>query len=122
MRISDWSSGVGSSEARRASGLDKSLFIIVALGGAFGIVVAKHQGVSPAWVITGALGIMLVYAGLLGLSVRYRLRDDRAGDNLYYLGFLYTLASLGYALWAFSGDEEGTEQIIANFGLEIGRS
>ena len=64
------------------------------------------------------LGLMLVYALALGLARYLRLRDDQAGDNLYYLGFLYTLTSLGVSLWQFSVDD-GAEGIVTNFGIAI---
>ena len=35
--------------------------------------------------------------GRAQLSLRrfFRLRDDQSGDNLYYMGFLFTLTRLG---------------------------
>jgi hypothetical protein len=48
----------------------------------------------------------------------FRLRDDQSGDNLYYMGFLFTLTSLGVSLYQFSSN--GTvEQIVKNFGVAI---
>jgi hypothetical protein len=38
--------------------------------------------------------------------------------NLYYIGFLYTLTSLGVSLWQFSSTE-GAETIVTNFGVAI---
>jgi hypothetical protein len=61
---------------------------------------------------------MLLYALTLGLARYFRLRDDQAGDNLYYLGFLYTLTSLGVSLWQFSVND-GAESIVTNFGVAI---
>jgi hypothetical protein len=61
---------------------------------------------------------MLLYALALGAARYFRLRDDQAGDNLYYLGFLYTLTSLGVSLWQFSVTE-GAESIVTNFGVAI---
>jgi hypothetical protein len=55
---------------------------------------------------------------MLGFARYLRLRDDQAGDNLYYLGFLYTLTSLGISLWRFSA-LEGAEGIVANFGIAV---
>jgi hypothetical protein len=60
---------------------------------------------------------MLVYAGLLLLTRRAQIREDQSGDNLYYLGFLFTLVSLSFALYQFNGN--GTEQIIENFGIAL---
>jgi hypothetical protein len=94
------------------------LFLGFVLIGAAYIVWAKIAGV-PAVQVTGIpLVLMLVYALTLGFARYFRLRDDQAGDNLYYLGFLYTLTSLGVSLWQFSVNE-GAEGIVTNFGVAI---
>jgi hypothetical protein len=94
------------------------LFLVFVLVGAAYIVWAKLAGV-PAVLVTGIpLVLMVVYALALGLARYLRLRDDQAGDNLYYLGFLYTLTSLGVSLWQFSLDESA-EGIVTNFGVAI---
>jgi hypothetical protein len=59
-----------------------------------------------------------LYAGLLALARFFRLRDDQAGDNLYYLGFLYTLTSLGVSLWQFSSSDSG-DNIVTSFGIAV---
>ena len=45
--------------------------------------------------------VMIGYAVLLGARL-FRLRDDQSGDNLYYMGFLFTLTSLAVSLYQFS--------------------
>ncbi|MGO9060183.1 MAG: hypothetical protein ACLQU2_22810, partial [Candidatus Binataceae bacterium] len=62
--------------------------------------------------------IMVTYA-LMALLVRsIRLRDDQTGDNLYYMGFIFTLTSLAVALAQF---EQGTgfDEIVRDFGVAI---
>jgi hypothetical protein len=61
---------------------------------------------------------MLLYALLLGLTRLFRLRDDQSGDNLYYMGFLFTLTSLAVSLYQFS-EIGSAEQIVQNFGIAI---
>jgi hypothetical protein len=63
--------------------------------------------------------IMIAYASALGLARLFRLRDDQSGDNLYYMGFLFTLTSLAVSLYQFSS-EGSAEQIVQNFGIAIG--
>lgn len=63
--------------------------------------------------------LMLAYAGLMWDFDEQRPRSDAAGDNLYYLGFLYTLTSLGHSLYRFSADAADTEVIVTNFGIAI---
>jgi archaellum component FlaC len=94
------------------------LFLAFVLLGATYIVWAKLAG-APGVQVTGIpLCLMLLYALALGFARYFRLRDDQAGDNLYYLGFLYTLTSLGVSLWQFSVDEDAAA-IVTNFGIAI---
>src|SRR6202161_4707634 len=62
--------------------------------------------------------VMIGYAVLLGARL-FRLRDDQSGDNLYYMGFLFTLTSLGVSLYQFSASN-AAEEIVQNFGIAIG--
>lgn len=63
--------------------------------------------------------IMCLYALASWMYRGLRVRLDQAGDNLYYLGFLYTLTSLAYSLYEFAGSDKATEGIITNFGIAI---
>ena len=67
--------------------------------------------------------LLLAYASMLWDSKSGRLRFDSAGDNLYYLGFLYTLTSLAHALQSFAsaaaGQEGAADLIVTNFGIAI---
>jgi hypothetical protein len=94
------------------------LFLATVLGGASYIVWAKISGVHPVQVTGIPLMLMVLYALALGSARYFRLRDDQAGDNIYYLGFLYTLTSLGVSLWQFSVND-GAEGIVTNFGVAI---
>jgi len=62
--------------------------------------------------------LMVVYSTLLFAARFLRLRDDQAGDNLYYLGFLFTLTSLGVSLYQFTA-VGAAEEIVTNFGIAI---
>ena len=93
-------------------------FAIVATGCAY-IVLAKLWGVSQVYVTFVPVGLMVGYALLLAGWRSMRLRDDQAGDNLYYLGFLYTLTSLGVSLFQFSVKDTAADRIVQNFGIAI---
>jgi exonuclease VII small subunit len=95
-----------------------AFFIAAALGMAF-IVLAKLSALGQFAVTAVPIGILFVYAYLLFRWRRVTLRDDQAGDNLYYLGFLYTLTSIAVSLYQFSLAESAQEQIITNFGIAI---
>src|SRR3984957_10365113 len=90
----------------------------VAAGCAY-IILAKLDGIEQFYVTFVPVGIMIVYALLLGMARGLRLRDDQSGDNLYYMGFLFTLTSLGVSLYQFSATR-AAEEIVQNFGIAIG--
>lgn len=62
--------------------------------------------------------IMVTYAVMALFARSVRLRDDQTGDNLYYMGFIFTLTSLAVALAQF---EQGTgfDEIVRDFGVAI---
>jgi hypothetical protein len=97
-----------------ASGL--LFFAVVAVGSGY-IIVSKLGGFGAAAVTTVPVLIMIGYALLLGTRL-FRLRDDQSGDNLYYMGFLFTLTSLAVSLYQFSA-AGSAEQIVQNFGIAI---
>jgi ElaB/YqjD/DUF883 family membrane-anchored ribosome-binding protein len=95
------------------------LFFAVVVVGAGYIVFSKLNGLSALQVTLVPVLIMIAYACALGLARLFRLRDDQSGDNLYYMGFLFTLTSLAVSLYQFSS-EGSAEQIVQNFGIAIG--
>src|SRR5258707_14782977 len=82
---------------------DKGLFALVAVSGFAGILILKVRGVDADLVAAGAVILMLLYGFVAFQFRRVRLRPDRLGDNFYYLGFIYTLASLSAALLQLRG-------------------
>jgi ElaB/YqjD/DUF883 family membrane-anchored ribosome-binding protein len=95
------------------------LFFGVVVVGAGYIVFSKLHEFSALQVTLVPVLIMIAYASALGLARLFRLRDDQSGDNLYYMGFLFTLTSLAVSLYQFSS-EGSAEQIVQNFGIAIG--
>src|SRR5262245_5827177 len=74
--------------------------------------------------------VVCLFAYAIGVSrvPRLRVRLDQAGDNAYYLGLLFTLTSMAFALYEFRGaslsdagvsGRAGAEQIISNFGIAL---
>ncbi len=105
---------------------DKGLFLIVALLGFAAILWLKtHKFGSEATIDLRsdqislfAVALMLVY-GLIAMQItQVRLRPDRLGDNFYYLGFIFTLASLSAALVQFSGGVK-VDDLVASFGIAL---
>jgi hypothetical protein len=106
-------------EAAHAAGINTIVFMLFVVGGCAYIVVAKLAGIGQFSVTFVPVAIMLAYALLIGFATSLRLRDDQSGDNLYYMGFLFTLTSLGVSLYQFTATR-AAEEIVQNFGIAIG--
>ncbi|HSY55202.1 MAG TPA: hypothetical protein VK834_02025, partial [Bradyrhizobium sp.] len=91
-------------------------FGVVVLGSGY-IIFSKLHDFGAVAVTAVPVLIMIGYALLLS-APRFRLRDDQSGDNLYYMGFLFTLTSLAVSLYQFSA-AGSAEQIVQNFGIAI---
>jgi ElaB/YqjD/DUF883 family membrane-anchored ribosome-binding protein len=94
------------------------LFFAVVLAGSSYIVFSKLHEFSAFTVTAVPVLIMIGYALMLGVARLFRLRDDQSGDNLYYMGFLFTLTSLAVSLYQFDA-AKSAEQIVQNFGIAI---
>jgi chromosome segregation ATPase len=104
--------------SREAMWIDRWGFLTCFLIGATWILVTKFVGFPQLLITAVTIGIMVFYAVIIWKAPRMSLREDQAGDNLYYLGLLLTLISLGYALFVFDVTA-GTQQIVQSFGLAL---
>lgn len=105
--------------AERPEPLNPKTFLACFLLGSVGIVILKWLDMSQVVVTACPVAIMLGYA------IRHRKLHayfNLVGDNLYYLGLLYTLVSLAASLYEFTPKAEDIESItpiITNFGVAI---
>jgi hypothetical protein len=76
--------------------------------------IAKIGSLTPILLVAMSAALMSAYAFCIVFVPATKLRLDVAGDNMYYLGFLYTLSSLAVAITI-----NEAEQILANFGVAI---
>ena len=106
-------------EAAYTTGTSAVVFLLFVAAGCAYIVAAKLAGIGPFYVTFVPVGTMLAYALLIYSARGLRLRDDQSGDNLYYMGFLFTLTSLGVSLYQFTA-ARAAEEIVQNFGIAIG--
>jgi hypothetical protein len=99
---------------------DKGLFALVAVGGFGGILFFKLQEFNGSYVACAAVLLMLLY-GLLAFQFRkVRMRPDRLGDNFYYLGFIFTLASLSAALLQIQIKKTASiDDLLGSFGIAL---
>lgn len=109
-------SAIGSAVRRHA---DKWLFFAVFTVGSLLIIVFDATHVSKVLAVFICAGLLFGYATATSLVPAVRLRPDQAADNSYYLGLLYTLTSLGVALFRFSTAEDAADAILRNFGIAI---
>ena len=105
--------------AERPEPLNPKTFLACFLIGSAGIVLLKWLDMNQFVVTACPVAIMLGYA------IRHskqRAYLNLVGDNLYYLGLLYTLVSLAASLYEFTPKEDDIESItpiITNFGIAI---
>lgn len=99
--------------------LPKILFIAFAITGATLIWIIKGYDLSMLVTILVPVAFIFGYCGLAWKTSLFYIREDQIGDNAYYLGFLYTLSSLSYALWRFSEGDNTPEDIIGSFGVAL---
>src|SRR5690348_7256922 len=100
---------------RLAVWADKWLFIALFIAGAISIIILKKLGCGAVKVAIVPVCTMVLYGVYVVCTPRYRVQSDRAGDSLYYLGFLFTMVSLAYSLYEFRGEDTSTTQIVTNF-------
>lgn len=109
---------------RRHSFVDTRFFpqifyIGLTLFGCVFIALTKSYGVSPAISMTVPIAIMIGYFIVSWAAGKLRVHDEQTGDNLYYMGFLFTLSSLGASLYQFGMDASSMDEIVRNFGIAI---
>lgn len=94
------------------------VFSVFTFGGMILIWFGKLFGVNTTAITVIPVLLMLIYFLSAFLASGLRLHNEQAGDNLYYMGFLYTLSSLGVSLYLFSG-EASIDTIVRNFGVAL---
>lgn len=104
---------------------DRLLFLLFFLGGFGAVLVLKLLADQTLLAALAAGALLLAYAGLAWKFSAQHTRADRLGDNCYYLGLLYTLASLAAALiqleWVATREEHAAlvETLLASFGVAL---
>ena len=113
--------GVATDERKRLA-FDKSILFLFLVGGSVSVVALKTLAVPLPIRIGVPVTLILLYASLTLFRTRFRLRYDQAGDNCYYMGFIFTLVSLGVALYLIRGGVSVQEygiDVVRDFGLAL---
>ncbi|WP_246621789.1 methyl-accepting chemotaxis protein [Rhizobium laguerreae] len=93
------------------------LFVFLTLIGSAVIWLGKVWGFDIALITAIPVAMMFLYM-TVNMLAGLRVHSEQAGDNLYYMGFIYTLTSLGVSLYKFTG-EASIEDVVRNFGIAI---
>jgi hypothetical protein len=97
---------------------DRFGFLTFAVAGSAAILLTKALDLPAVPIAVGAALIMAAYAVVVYYAGTGRLRGDQAGDNCYYLGLVFTLISLSYAIFTFDPANTATT-IIQGFGIAL---
>ncbi|MFB4373270.1 hypothetical protein RAC92_06775 [Agrobacterium sp. CR_3] len=95
-----------------------ALFSVLTITGILFIWSAKLLDWNVYVVTAVPMTIMVIYLAISLVFNGMRLHNEQAGDNLYYMGFLFTLSSLGVSLFRFSGTSS-IDEIVRNFGIAV---
>lgn len=104
---------------------DRGLFVVFVIAGfvlIFGVKTLLWriglEGDYSVAIAIGAAALMILYGALAYRMSAVRLRPDRLGDNFYYMGFVFTLASMSAALVQLQGGRE-VDSLIGSFGIAL---
>lgn len=105
--------------------IDRSLFLLFAgLGIAIVAVMKLGYGIYTLWSAVPPVAMLVLYAWVVHGQPYFRLHPDRLGDNCYYMGFIFTLASLAFALMQLETQDGSArasllDSLIGNFGIAL---
>jgi hypothetical protein len=113
-----------SGERRDRDALGRAALLLAFLLGAGGSVALKLAGVPPLWAALWPIAVLAAYVGASVLTRAAAIEPEAVGDNCYYLGFLFTLASLATTLYQIRdlGAAEGASvipEVISGFGVAL---
>jgi phage shock protein A len=100
---------------------DHFLYFSIYLLGAIAIFTLRLATSTPTFIVL-IIPILLMglYVHLVWKTERFRIREDRAADNIYYLGFLYTVTTLMVSLVRYQiSDNPDVNSIIGDLGLGL---
>ena len=99
---------------------ESNRFLVWFALGAVAMVLVKALFGQNQLVITAIpVTLMLFYFFQLKAGHLEADRPERAGDNIYYLGFLFTLVSLSLALYSFSQNADDKSSLIGDFAIAL---
>lgn len=107
---------------RKRLALDRGVLFLFLVGGSVAIIALKLSPLPIEYRFGIPIALIAAYAFLTISRTRFRLRYDQAGDNCYYMGFIFTLVSLGVALYQIRHGTSAQEfgiGVVRDFGLAL---
>ena len=96
----------------------KVLFSGFVLTGIVLLVVLRLLFASTTWPTVLFLCVLIL--AYMGTAWAYgHFQDERAADNLYYMGFIFTVCTLGVSLYRFSTQEDVLTSIVGDLGIGL---
>jgi len=103
-------------------GYDKWIFLCAFGGGSILIVALRLLSIDPLALLFIPTIILGGYTFYVMNTARLSMSLDRAGDNIYYLGLLYTLVTLSFSLFQVfhpGHRAEAVFELVSAFGLAL---
>lgn len=103
-------------------GLDKAFLGSAFAAGATGVIGLKLYGAEIWWPAAFSALVLIAYALSTWFNRNLSLEPEVIGDNCYYLGFLFTLISLGMTLYQMGGagaEASILRDVISGFGVAL---
>lgn len=98
--------------------LPKAAYVAMTTAGMIFVWQAKTRNWDASLAIGVPVALMFTYFTLAAVLGAFRFHDEQAGDNLYYMGFLFTLTSLGVTLYRYD-PAASVDGIVRDFGLAV---
>ena len=114
MRLSGWQIG-------KRGLFVVALFVPTAVLGGGAIIALRAYGFHVFYAVGAGCAMIVIY-GALAVALKPRaMSTGPIGDNCYYLGFVYTLVSLAWTLYALSEEtgEDPIVGIVSGFGIAL---
>lgn len=103
---------------------DAKIFFGVVVFGMVIMTLFRFIGLPQSVITTVMVSIVIIYTIVVLAYARLFLRLDQAGDNAYYLGLIFTLLSMMFALFTvseriYAASDQQIESVIGDFGLAL---
>ena len=103
---------------------DAKIFFGFVVSGIVIMTLFRYFGLPQSVITTVMVSVVVFYTIIVLAYARLFLRLDQAGDNAYYLGLIFTLLSMMFALFTvservFFATDRQVESVIGDFGLAL---